>query len=76
MAGMKTALFAGLAIAALVFITAWVRAWRRDPADARRPPSARELLVGFVTNFFDTLGIGSFAPTTALAQASPRCVGW
>ena len=25
-----------------------------------------ELGVGFVTNFFDTLGIGSFAPTTAL----------
>jgi hypothetical protein len=22
--------------------------------------------VGFITNFFDTLGIGSFAPTTAL----------
>ncbi len=25
-------------------------------------------LVGFVTNFFDTLGIGSFAPTTALLK--------
>ena len=24
------------------------------------------LLIGFVTNFFDTLGIGSFAPTTAV----------
>ena len=23
------------------------------------------LAIGFVTNFFDTLGIGSFAPTTA-----------
>ena len=28
-------------------------------------PSAWELLVGAVTNFFDTLGIGSFAPTTS-----------
>jgi uncharacterized membrane protein YfcA len=25
-----------------------------------------EILLGFVTNFFDTLGIGSFAPTTAI----------
>jgi uncharacterized membrane protein YfcA len=28
-------------------------------------PSAFQLALGFVTNFFDTLGIGSFAPTTA-----------
>jgi len=26
-------------------------------------------LIGFTTNFFDTLGIGSFAPTTALLRA-------
>jgi len=29
-------------------------------------PSITGLAIGFVTNFFDTLGIGSFAPTTAL----------
>jgi uncharacterized membrane protein YfcA len=28
-------------------------------------PNALQLGLGFVTNFFDTLGIGSFAPTTA-----------
>ncbi|MEP6882473.1 MAG: hypothetical protein ABI866_10800, partial [Dokdonella sp.] len=28
-------------------------------------PSAEAVLLGAVTNFFDTLGIGSFAPTTA-----------
>lgn len=28
-------------------------------------PSALQVGLGFVTNFFDTLGIGSFAPTTA-----------
>ncbi len=37
----------------------------------RYPPSVSaprllELVTGFVTNFFDTLGIGSFAPTTAI----------
>jgi uncharacterized membrane protein YfcA len=32
-------------------------------------PSALHLTLGFVTNFFDTLGIGSFAPTTAAFKA-------
>jgi uncharacterized membrane protein YfcA len=31
-------------------------------------PSSETLLLGFVTNFFDTLGIGSFAPTTAYVK--------
>jgi uncharacterized membrane protein YfcA len=30
------------------------------------PPRPIELVIGFVTDFFDTLGIGSFAPTTAM----------
>jgi uncharacterized membrane protein YfcA len=30
------------------------------------PPTRTELGIGFLTDFFDTLGIGSFAPTTAL----------
>jgi uncharacterized membrane protein YfcA len=29
-------------------------------------PSALQIAIGFVTNFFDTLGIGNFAPTTAI----------
>ncbi len=33
------------------------------------PPSAAELFTGFITVFFDTLGIGCFAPTTALFRA-------
>ena len=32
----------------------------------RRQPSVPQVLIGFVTNFFDTLGIGSFATTTTL----------
>jgi uncharacterized membrane protein YfcA len=39
------------------------------PARAHRP-GWRVLLIGAVTNFFDTLGIGSFAPTTALFRAT------
>ena len=51
-------------------------AWYRSAAAATRagrrgdgwsqPPNLFENAVGFVTNFFDTLGIGSFAPTTSL----------
>jgi uncharacterized membrane protein YfcA len=32
-------------------------------------PNALEIGIGLVTNFFDTLGIGSFAPTTAAFKA-------
>jgi uncharacterized membrane protein YfcA len=38
-------------------------------AFASARPNALQLLLGFVTNFFDTLGIGSFATTTAAFKA-------
>ena len=38
----------------------------RGAAPTVRWPTPVELVVGFVTDFFDTLGIGSFAPTTAI----------
>jgi len=37
-----------------------------------RRPRFSDALVGFVTNFFDTLGIGSFAPTTAYFKLRAR----
>ncbi|HSY08984.1 MAG TPA: sulfite exporter TauE/SafE family protein [Steroidobacteraceae bacterium] len=37
-----------------------------------RAPSPTDLATGFVTNFFDTLGIGSFAPTTAIFKLRHR----
>ena len=40
--------------------------WLRDLSRRFQRPSLLETLVGFVTNFFDTLGIGSFAPTTSI----------
>jgi uncharacterized membrane protein YfcA len=68
------ALLTALAGFTLYFIGAWwqgASGARRDPAApavAIEPggPPASGLLLGFVTNFFDALGIGSFAPTTAV----------
>lgn len=44
--------------------------WARTATDRRTPdvrrPSLFELLIGFTTNFLDTLGIGSFATTTTI----------
>ena len=62
----KTILFVALGLVAAVFIVAWVRSARGSTsADAARP-GPLGLAIGFVTNFFDTLGIGSFAPTTSI----------
>jgi len=64
-------------LAALVLIAAWY-VWRwaaleraRGPGAPRRPRPA-DVLVGFGTDFFDTLGIGAFAPTTALFKLFRR----
>ena len=68
----------GLQAALVAFTLYYLNAWRGGvakaaatpgaPAEAKTGgmPSAAELGVGAVTNFFDTLGIGSFAPTTAM----------
>ena len=55
-------IFLALGICGLWYACVWFLS--RGPAP--RFPSAFEILLGFVTNFFDTLGIGSFAPTTAM----------
>ena len=60
-------LLGALAASGLVLIIRWVMAAKPAvPGQSGSTPTALQLLIGFVTNFFDTLGIGSFAPTTAL----------
>ncbi len=65
-------LFTALAIVAVLFLYYWVSTARASAGDGsgrggtRGRPNLFEMAVGFVTNFFDTLGIGSFAPTTSL----------
>ncbi len=49
-----------------VFTAFYLTVWWTAVTKAKPVESALELGTGFVTNFFDTLGIGSFAPTTAI----------
>jgi uncharacterized membrane protein YfcA len=58
----KVLLLTALALLALAFIALWWRAARRTTT----PPTWREVGVGAITDFLDTLGIGSFATTTSL----------
>ena len=55
-------IFVALGIFSAGFVWIWFRGKGRAPG----VPTLFELLLGFGTNFFDTLGIGSFAPTTAI----------
>jgi len=57
------AIFTTLALFTLAYLAIWTRALLPLP-DKR--PNLPALLTGFVTNFFDTLGIGSFATTTSI----------
>lgn len=58
---MLIALLVPIALATLLFSIVLIRA-----AIAKRAtPTAETMALGAVVSFFDTLGIGSFAPTTA-----------
>ena len=59
----RLVLLALMGVIGVVFLVVWFRAIR---ARGRVWPKPLELAIGFVTNFFDTLGIGSFAPTTSM----------
>ena len=62
-----------LAVVGVAYILRW---WWLERARAqsgqKRLPRASDLVVGFITNFFDTLGIGSFAPATAWFKLRAR----
>jgi uncharacterized membrane protein YfcA len=66
----KTLLLGILTIFLIGFVILWIRQARSRSAATQDEkggiPSLIHLAIGFVTNFFDTLGIGSFAPTTAI----------
>jgi uncharacterized membrane protein YfcA len=61
-------LLGALAVLALFYIARWFLLERRRvrATGERASPGWLLPVVGLVTNFFDTLGIGSFAPTTSI----------
>src|SRR5689334_7039794 len=64
---MKVALFIMLALFAAGFAVTWILAIRRARRELEASsPNLADIAIGFVTNFFDTLGIGSFATTTSI----------
>ena len=58
---MLLAVLIPLGLASLLFTVILIR----SAIATRAVPSGEGLVLGAVTNFFDTLGIGSFAPTMA-----------
>jgi len=70
MSAAATVLLALLILLAIYFVVRWFSTERQRNPGAGQKPTAVTTLTGFVTNFFDTLGIGSFAPTTAIFKLS------
>ena len=68
---MKLALFVALGVFGILYVAVLARAVlraRRAGRGEEVKPTFFEVALGFVTSFFDTLGIGSFAPTTAVLK--------
>src|SRR6266567_7149344 len=65
----RDGLFLALAIVTVVFVVFLMRALRAkaDAGESVRP-TGPITVVSFVANFFDTLGIGSFATTTSMIR--------
>jgi uncharacterized membrane protein YfcA len=60
----KVVLLTALVVVNIAFVIGWLWAVRRHHLKGR--PGAADIGIGALTAFLDTLGIGSFAPTTAL----------
>jgi uncharacterized membrane protein YfcA len=62
----KTLLLAALLVITFAYLAFWFTVARRHRREGRAAPGPIELAIGFISNFFDTLGIGSFATTTSM----------
>lgn len=63
----RAILFALLGVVGVAFIVMWAREARKARAPGQPLwPTRLQLAIGFVTDFFDTLGVGSFATTTSM----------
>jgi len=66
----KQVLLTALVLINIAFVIGWIWAVRRHRLYGR--PTPGDMVIGAVTAFLDTLGIGSFAPTTALFKLRGR----
>jgi uncharacterized membrane protein YfcA len=60
----RIGLYVALVAVNIVFVATWIGVRKRHASDAGPRPA--DIGIGFVTDFIDALGIGSFAPNTAL----------
>jgi uncharacterized membrane protein YfcA len=66
------ALLTALSLIAAWYVLQWFVLERMKPRAESHVPRASDTLLGFIANFFDTLGIGSFALTTAAFKVMRR----
>ncbi|KPU27035.1 permease [Caloranaerobacter sp. TR13] len=66
---MITAVLGTLGAFGIWFSSVFLRDFMKHKDNLEDNSWAKVSVIGFITNFFDTLGIGSFAPTTALLRA-------
>jgi uncharacterized membrane protein YfcA len=64
-----------LCLLSLFFVVAWIRNVSINRTSGQHSfltplPKPKLFVIGFITDFFDTLGIGSYAPTTSLFKFS------
>ncbi|MGH9346412.1 MAG: permease [Vicinamibacterales bacterium] len=62
----KSLLLTALALVTLAYLAFWAVHALRMRRDGGVIPGPIHFAIGFITNFFDTLGIGSFATTTSM----------
>lgn len=61
-----TGILLALGLLGAAFVYRWIAALRAGEPHRFPVPTAYEAFVGLLTDFFDTLGVGSFATTTSL----------
>ena len=69
----KNILLTGLIVIGLFYFTFWFTTLMRQRKargdTSSLTPTPLQVFIGFITNFFDTLGIGSYATSTAMFRA-------
>ena len=70
MPGARVLLYVALVLVNAASIAVWI--WTAKRRHLHERPSSVDIAIGFVTNFLDTLGIGSYAQITALFKLRGR----